>query len=312
MHKDSNRTFYVALDGSDSNPGTQEEPLSTLEGARNAIRQMINESGLPADGVIVYMREGTYRLTETFRLEAQDSGTVDRPIVYTSFPGEEVRIVGGVDLPANRFGPVTESAICDRLQERARDHVLQIDLKALGITDYGKIAPGGFRISKDVTEATPELFFAGKTMMLARYPNDNYVKIAGVIDQGGNPREFELDEAKMAEENVKGAKFEYADPRPGTWLNTGDVWMYGYWYWDWADGNLRIQSIDIANKRILTETASFYSIRSGQRYFYYNVLEELDSPGEWYLDRDTGILYLSIYSLIIGSSSIIIFVKQGY
>jgi hypothetical protein len=292
MHKDSNRTFYVALDGSDSNPGTQEEPLSTLEGARNAIRQMINESGLPADGVIVYMREGAYRLTETFRLEAQDSGTVDRPIVYTSFPGEEVRFVGGVDLPANRFGPVTESAICDRLQERARDHVLQIDLKALGITDYGKIAPGGFRISKDVTEATPELFFAGKTMMLARYPNDNYVKIAGVIDPGGNPREFELDEAKMAEENVKGAKFEYADPRPGTWLNTGDVWMYGYWYWDWADGNLRIQSIDIANKRILTETASFYSIRSGQRYFYYNVLEELDSPGEWYLDRGTGMLYL--------------------
>jgi len=32
-------------------------------------------------------------------------------------------------------------------------------------------------------------------------------------------------------------------------------------------------------------------LRAGDRYFVENILEELDSPGEWYLDRKTGRLY---------------------
>ena len=34
-----------------------------------------------------------------------------------------------------------------------------------------------------------------------------------------------------------------------------------------------------------------YAIRPGDRYFVRNLLEELDSPGEWYLDRQTWTLY---------------------
>ena len=35
-----------------------------------------------------------------------------------------------------------------------------------------------------------------------------------------------------------------------------------------------------------------YGYRPGQRYYALNLLCELDSPGEWYLDRTAGILYL--------------------
>ena len=34
-----------------------------------------------------------------------------------------------------------------------------------------------------------------------------------------------------------------------------------------------------------------YTIEPGRRYFYQNLIEELDAPGEWYADRRTGILY---------------------
>ncbi|HAV64686.1 MAG TPA: hypothetical protein DCY13_20260, partial [Verrucomicrobiales bacterium] len=34
-----------------------------------------------------------------------------------------------------------------------------------------------------------------------------------------------------------------------------------------------------------------YGFRKGQRFHFLNVLEELDQPGEWFLDRARGILY---------------------
>ena len=34
-----------------------------------------------------------------------------------------------------------------------------------------------------------------------------------------------------------------------------------------------------------------YSFRKGQRFYFLNLLEELDQPGEWFLDRKTGVLY---------------------
>jgi hypothetical protein len=281
--------IYVDTAGDDRNPGTASAPLATLAGTREAIRVLKQTSGFPSGGVTVQMREGVYRLAESFLLEEQDSGTADAKIMYTAADGEDVRISGGINLPAERFLPVGDESVRARLQEQVRDHVLQIDLLALGLTQYGTIAKSGFGLPP--IAAAPELFYNGATMTIARYPSEGYVKIKHVIDPGGNPREYDGDQEKISKELSKGATFEYADDRPARWHNSGDIWMYGYWYWDWADGNLRIDSIDTASGQITTDGASFYSMRDDQRYYYYNVLEELDTPGEWYLDRTKGILY---------------------
>ncbi|KRF18429.1 right-handed parallel beta-helix repeat-containing protein [Paenibacillus sp. Soil787] len=282
-------TFYIAANGNDGNPGTQESPFATLEGARDAIRILKNASGLPEGGITIFIRGGVYRLAKTFLLEECDSGTPEKPIVYTAYGDENVRLLGGIDLPADRFGPVTDPEVRDRLNVQAREQIVQIDLKQLGIVDYGRIVQTGFGLPASV--ATPELFFNGQSMTLARYPSNGYVKIEHVVDPGGNPRLVDTDPERMAEERLRGATLAIADPRPFSWKNTGDLWMYGYWHWDWADGNLRIASLDAAKGQLCTEQASHYSIRDGQRYYYYNILEELDSPGEWYLDRMSGIVY---------------------
>ncbi|WP_329371419.1 right-handed parallel beta-helix repeat-containing protein [Streptomyces sp. NBC_00669] len=285
------RQFFVAPGGNDTAPGTRAAPLATLEGARDAIRKWRKGSKDRATApVTVQLRGGVYRRTQSFTLDARDSGSPGRPVTYTAYNGEEVRLVGGLELPGASFAPVADQAVLDRLPAAVRDLVQEVDLAALGISDYGRIVQTGYGLPAAVTP--PELFFNGSAMTLARYPSADFLTVGKVVDPGGNPRSVLGDPAKMAAEFAKGATFAYTDPRPSTWADTSDVWMYGYWFYDWADGNLRIKAIDKAAQQISTETASMYSVRAGQRYYYYNVLEELDTPGEWYLDRDTGKLYL--------------------
>ena len=68
--------------------------------------------------------------------------------------------------------------------------------------------------------------------------------------------------------------------------------MHGYWSWDWANSYERVASLDRDTR--LLKTASphgLYGFRKGQRFHFLNVLEELDQPGEWFLDRAAGVLY---------------------
>ncbi|HTX44639.1 MAG TPA: hypothetical protein VMC61_07885, partial [Methanocella sp.] len=84
--------YYVATNGSDLNPGTYTEPFATLTAARDAIRA----SG--QDGVTVYLRGGSYNLTNTFELTSADSGAPGLSNVYRSYPNEHAIISGGVQL----------------------------------------------------------------------------------------------------------------------------------------------------------------------------------------------------------------------
>ena len=55
-------SFTIATNGDDKNPGTQQQPFATLEGARGAIRNLKKRSGLPPGGVTVWIHGGIYPL----------------------------------------------------------------------------------------------------------------------------------------------------------------------------------------------------------------------------------------------------------
>jgi hypothetical protein len=262
--------LYVAPGGSDSGGGTFEKPFATLERARDAIREMKKAGPLPAGGVVVELRGGTYERDKPLELTAADSGTAEAPIVYRAARGAEVRISGG--RAVGGFRPVSDAAVPARLDEPARGRVLQADLKAQGITDLGRLARRGF--GEPARTAHMELFFADRPMTLARWPNDGYARIAGL--PGG-----------------KGARtFAYDGDRPRRWLAEPDAWVYGYWYHDWADTYMKVERIDAAKRTITTRApAHGYGLRKGNRWCAINVLAELDSPGEYYVDREKGILY---------------------
>ena len=82
--------FHVALSGNDANPGTPERPFRTPERARDAIR-----SSDRTQPVTVWIHGGTHYLDRPLRLEVQDSGTAQAPVVYRAAPGEKAIISGG-------------------------------------------------------------------------------------------------------------------------------------------------------------------------------------------------------------------------
>src|SRR5215831_8175429 len=127
--------LFVARDGSDANPGTEDRPFATLERARDAIRSLKRGAGLPAGGVTVWVHRGRYPLLAGFRLSAEDSGTEQAPVRYRARPGEEVRLTGGRIVTG--FQPVRDERVRARIHPLARDAVRAADLRAQGITDLG-------------------------------------------------------------------------------------------------------------------------------------------------------------------------------
>jgi len=129
--------FYVSPDGSDTNPGRKEQPFATLERARDAVRK-----AAPEQPRKVIVRQGAYRLTKSFALGKEDSGTADHPAVWQAAPGELVRLTGGQTIPAAAFLAVTDEKSLARLDPAARGKVLQVDLGPLGPTvdlDAGRV-----------------------------------------------------------------------------------------------------------------------------------------------------------------------------
>ncbi len=264
--------IYVSRRGSDQNPGTKARPFATLEKARDRIRAMKRSHGLPKGGVTVWLRAGVYELSATFKLGPHDSGTEGAPVVYRAYPREKVSIIGGRRISG--FTPVRDAEALRRIEPPYQDKILQLDLKAIGITDFGKLVPRGFSIPTQ--PAALQLFFQDRPMTLARWPNTGWAEV-GTTPEGGDDDSF-----------------TYLGDRPLLWREDDDVWLHGYWNWDWADSYLKIRSIDPQEKRITIYPADGIrgkGFKPGQRYYALNILEELDEPGEWYLDRRTGRLY---------------------
>lgn len=266
-------TLYVARGGSDDAAGTRDDPFATLQQARDAIRAMRAEGGLPDGGVTVLLRGGLYTMDGAFELSEADSGTEAAPIIYRAAPDEQVVISGGVRVPPGAFGPVTDTAALGRLPAEAREHVLQADLTALGVEEYGSPEGGGL-----------EVFFDEERMTLARWPNEGFTRIADIL--GIQPRDVRGTKGDAV------GKFVYEGDRPERWVGEKDLWVHGYWFWDWADERQPVKEIDTEERTIeLEEPYHSYGYRTGQWYYAYNALSELDRPGEWYLDREDGVLY---------------------
>lgn len=286
------KTFYVSPRGNDQWSGTlaapnkakTDGPFATLNAARDAIRKLKAASGLPVGGVMVVVKAGTYDLPATFALAAEDSGTEASPIIYRAAVGEVVRLTGGRPLPANAFTPLSDQAIRMRLQPSVRDKVLQADLKAAGFGDIAEY-PSRYRGAPVV----PELFCNDQRMNVARWPNQGWAHIAKIIDSGSIPR--------AGDNNASGGVFEYKpeDDGPGRWKVDQGVWLQGYWCFDWFDETLRVKSVDPATRQITLAEPTVYGVKQGnpspRRYRALNVLEELDAPGEYYIDRANSHLY---------------------
>lgn len=269
--------LYVSPNGSDAWSGSRPDanasgtdgPMRTLERARDEIRALRKERRARG-AVTVFLRGGYYRIEQTFLLAGEDSGKRRDLVTYRSFEGEKAILTGGKAIAM--WEPVRDEAILRRLPAEARTQVMQADLRKQGIRDFGELKSRGF--GRPIQPAGLEVFFQDRPMVMARWPNKDWALIAG------------------APKGPDGGLFTYEGDRPARWTDARDIWLHGYWGYDWADTREKVASINQSGREIATVPPhGAYGYKPGKRYYAFNLLEELDAPGEWYLDRDTSMLY---------------------
>jgi hypothetical protein len=268
--------FYAAPDGKPAGVGSAAAPwdIATAFAPPAAVR--------PGD--TVWLRGGVYTIRDTLALAEKNSGAAGAPVTYRAAKDETVRLVAGRTVSAADFRPVTDAAILARLDPAARGKVVRLDLAALGIQHVGPY-PAVFNDGGGIIE----LFFGGKRMPLARWPNEGYVTMAKVIDRGA-----------LTGKDGAGGTFVYREDRPARWPAADGVWLSGFWRVPWAPETVRVKAIDAA-KREITLAASVnggigskYAGPEGsgkEPWCAVNLLEEIDQPGEWCVNFTAKTLY---------------------
>ncbi len=264
-------TFYVAKNGNDDfsgrlpgvNQNKTDGPFATLERAREAVKELRDEKGDVAGEINVLLREGVYRMEDTFLLEPEDGGNKKLEIIYRSREREKAVISGGV---------VIED------WERVKG-----DLPGLPEEAKGKIWSA--EIEKDFK---PHFMYVdGEPVGISEFPNGEFLEGDEGIREFGDPGP-EGQKIKFPE-SVK----EFIEYLP----DNGDVEMS----WIpiiWANGISVLKDFDVENntamrhsKNVLYKGNSKKDWMRGNRFKLLNAIPFINKKGEWCYDSDEGKIY---------------------
>lgn len=251
--------LYVAPDGRDTYPGTLGRPFATIERARDALRELRAAGRLDGPATIS-VRGGVYAPAQTLRLEARDSGTPEAPVLLRAFGNERPVLTGGVAVRG--FAP-------------AEGQVLRADLAARGLK--------GLRFR--------QLFLGARRLVLARFPNaDPANPITGgwaYVERAAPGAGTQWDATTAGRRTLC---YAATDARQWSDPTTGQVCIFPSF--EWWNNFVPIASVDPAARTIALARDCSYRISPGDRYYVMGLREELDAPGEWWLDGKADTLYL--------------------
>lgn len=272
--------LYISPNGSDSGDGTENSPFKTLEAAQDKIVELSATGKYPEEGITVYLRGGDYILDKSFELSAAGSGKDSAPVVYSSYPGETARITGGVRLDYDKFEPISSDAAQKLLSKSAADKVLQMNLTECGITDLGELSLRGYGITSG-TIPQAELYIDGNRKQLARWPNTDWVGTTEIVRSGKRSKTGVLE----------GAVFKIDYDEPNKWkTNIDEIYTSGVLGENFFFGYFPLEKIERGQITLREGAVTNYYSKHFIRY--ENIFEELDTPGEYYIDRKSGMLYL--------------------
>ena len=252
------------------------EAGESLAAVRNRVRALPEEAR--QRGVDVVFASGDYRVpAKGLELDERDGGASGGAIVKwrAERPGS-VRFIGAERIPLSAFARVDDPAVLARLPEEARGVVL--------VADVSKIAEGEIPELADTTTGRhkpPVLFMDHGFGTLARWPNAGYATFAKKVDDRA---------------------FVFGDSRVRRWNFASGVWLDGYWTHDWSSASVRAacwgEENGTENVMRLAAAVPYGVMGRGtwgmaeRRFYAFNMIEELDAPGEWWLDRKGKRLYV--------------------
>lgn len=214
----------------------------------------------PGTAVNVYFDEGEYRMDSTIRIDSLSS-----PLRLKALPGKHPVFSG--------------EAVIEGWREW-RNGILMADLRSCGITDFGNPVQREDRI---------DFYVDGIRQELARWPNGTgFSHLGKALGPTLGIHHSFIGDVLAREEGI----MQYLDSEIDSWADEKDPYMLGYWYWDWYEEYKSVSSIDTVSKSLTLDPVEHrYGYNDGPRFFGVNLFCELDSPGEYYIDRDAGIIY---------------------
>lgn len=271
---DAQTTIYVATNGRDTwsgslsapNANQTDGPRLTLNGARLRISQLKQQNQLSPLGANVVFMPGTYTFNTTQYFSAADSGTPTAPIVYKALVPRSVYFEGGRTVSG--WQPLRDTGMLQRVPVAARRRIVELNLASQGISDTGSIKATGFY--QTVVTSPLELFVDDEPATLAKWPNAGWATIGAATGSRG---------------------LRMSATRPRTWRSNSDTWVHGYFGNNYADFRSKITGISPSTGDLTMQDATTYGITAGLRYRVVNAPEELDMPGEYYVDRSSGKLF---------------------
>ncbi len=268
------KTFYLRPGGADG-VGTPAAPFGSFDAAKEAVRAAVRDASLPPGRVEVVVLDGTYPVKKTLSFSKEDSGTESHKVVWRAATRGGARLTGGIPLPPLRpLAP--DDPNLSRVRPEARANVMVADLKSAGVKNYGVVKASG------IGGAFMELVWDGRLQTLARWPNEDYTGIASAEQRGKDANGKKL----------PARWFVAKDDRVATWADEPEPYGNGFFYYTWAANRVAFASIDRATKRIEQKgSGSRYGYSKSGFWFGFNLLCELDAPGEYYIDRSLGRLY---------------------
>ena len=276
--------FRVSPDGNDDADGSSAHPWRTPEAAAKRVQAYMQAH--PGQPVQLEFALGTYQLKEplTFR-------NLDAPLTLTALYGDGSGAVppgepAAAQAPQPVFSgerilsgwqPVTDPSVLQMMPPQAAGRVLQLDLGKAGVTDLGDPTDRENRV---------DLYRDGKRQILARWPDRGFTQAGLAI--GGT----DVEDTWIHVHGTREGILEYEDARMEHWMQEQDPRLFGYWYWDWADKYHKLAALDPERKTFtVNEPWSHYGYRDSCRFYGLNLICELDAPGEYYIDRKTGMIY---------------------
>ena len=259
---------------------TKEQAVfSSLHAARDHLRSLRRRQGGLQSAVTVTVGAGVYPPLE---LLPSDSGTAAFPVTWQAAAHDGSAVISaGAAIPTTLFKPWS-----------GHPGVLRADISSLGL-NYGTMGEGGDTTGDCTSFARMGLNFRNASAVLARWPNvlpstDNHTPGRYVwqkIETAGNSS-FSVNSSDAVVHMVK-------------WSEECEPWIHWYTKWDWSDtwAKINVTTTAAGVSTVTTLDRSYISATTGPvtvgqaKFIGVNLLCELDSPNEWFMDKTKGLLY---------------------
>jgi len=259
--KNQHISFYVAPNGNNNNDGSIDAPFKTIDFAKETIRTLSKQERQV--DITVYLREGTHTLDKTIVFGLEDSGAAGTKITYSAYKEETPIISSGV--------PIKDWKKLDTYPKTlpviAKGNVWVADMPE-GMDRFHTLFNGDTRLERTKKEGFDfkDIEYIGAKSMNVLHDKDRYL----------------LRKLDLEGENIL-----------KSWPNLEDIEV-GFAPVPWTMNMLTLESVDEEKGEawtVLEANAPPAAKKSHTKPWVENVIDHLDTPGQWVLNTKERKIY---------------------